>query len=143
MLSAPFPRRVPRGGVDPIRSANEALTLFGAVVSRPWRTETIVVPLDQQRRGREVIAISGLDDLEPAVEMLLPALREAGLDAHSVLAATVVIEAGQHGSWADRWLAAAARADELRCPLVEWFVLGPGGPWCPRDLLGIPPRWPH
>lgn len=149
MLSAPFPRRMPRGGVDPLTTPADALALLGSVVSRPWRTETIVVPLDAQHRGREVVAITGIDDLAPVLERLLPALRDAGLRAQHVLAASVLTEpapvlpdgAVRDGVWADRWLAAADTADQLQCPLLEWFVLGPGGPWCPRDLLGIPPRW--
>ena len=46
----------------------------------------------------------------------------------------------------DRWLEASAIADDAGVDLLEWFVIdggaGAGTAWCPRDLLGEPPRWP-
>jgi hypothetical protein len=41
----------------------------------------------------------------------------------------------------DRWLEASAIADAHGVELIEWFVIGPAGPECPRDLLGEPERW--
>lgn len=144
--STPFPRGLPRRGRDPIATPTVALTLLGAAVTRPWRRECLLVPLDARFVGGEIIAVDGTDDLEGLIERLVPPLRRAGLAAVWLLAATVH-PTGAHAvaggpDWADRWLAAADAADRAGCPLLEWFVLGPGGSWCPRDVLGIPPRWP-
>lgn len=143
----PFPRRLPRRGRDPITEPGSALAVVATAVRRPWRRECILVPLDQRFVGGEIIAIDGTDDLEHMIDVVMPVLWRAGLEASWLLAATAHPEGSlgppDRPDWADRWLAAAAAADRVGCPLLEWFALGPGGPWCPRDLLGVAPRWPR
>jgi hypothetical protein len=41
----------------------------------------------------------------------------------------------------DRWLEASDIAAENGVELLEWFVVGPSGVVCPRELLGEPARW--
>jgi hypothetical protein len=40
----------------------------------------------------------------------------------------------------DRWLEASDLLEGYGLELLEWFVIG-DRTWCPRDLLGEPPRW--
>jgi hypothetical protein len=41
----------------------------------------------------------------------------------------------------DRWLDASSIARDHGIELIEWYVIGPHGTQCPRDLLGEPERW--
>ena len=41
----------------------------------------------------------------------------------------------------DRWLEADSITDSHGIELVEWFIIGPAGVDCPRELLGEPDRW--
>ena len=41
----------------------------------------------------------------------------------------------------DRWVEANEITETYGIELVEWFVVGPAGVDCPRELLGEPERW--
>ena len=41
----------------------------------------------------------------------------------------------------DRWLEASEITEAHGIELIEWFVIGPAGVDCPRELLGEPERW--
>ena len=42
----------------------------------------------------------------------------------------------------NRWFEASDIAADHGVELLEWFVVGPGGVVCPREVFGEPPRWP-
>jgi hypothetical protein len=139
--------RAPRAGIDPIDSPTAALAVIKLAMHLPLTTETIALVLDADRRGRTVVVIDGTDEPDSVlevVERLGDAIATSGRDGALVLAS--VRPGGRPlDDDGDRWLEASDLADELGVELVEWFVVaddtGPTTAWCPRDLLGEPPRW--
>jgi hypothetical protein len=139
--------RAPRAGIDPIDSPTAALAVIKLAMHLPLATETIALVLDADRRGRTVVVIDGTDEPDSVlevVERLGDAIATSGRDGALVLAS--VRPGGRPlDDDGDRWLEASDLADELGVELVEWFVVaddtGPTTAWCPRDLLGEPPRW--
>ena len=41
----------------------------------------------------------------------------------------------------DRWMDATEITESHGIELIEWFIVGPAGIDCPRELLGDPERW--
>jgi hypothetical protein len=41
----------------------------------------------------------------------------------------------------ERWLEAGSITDSHGIELIDWFIIGPAGVECPRQLLGEPDRW--
>jgi hypothetical protein len=41
----------------------------------------------------------------------------------------------------DRWIEASEITESNGIELIEWFIVGPAGVDCPRELLGEPQRW--
>jgi hypothetical protein len=41
----------------------------------------------------------------------------------------------------DRWVEANEITEAHGIELIEWFVVGPAGVECPREMLGEPERW--
>ena len=139
--------RAPRAGIDPIDSQVAAIALIKLAMHLPLTAETIALVLDADRRGRTVIVVDGTDEPDSVlevVERLGDAIATSGRDGALVLAS--VRPGGRPlDDDGDRWLEASELAEELGVELVEWFVvtddLGRATAWCPRDLLGEPPRW--
>lgn len=142
--------RVPRGGVDRVVDAADALAVVRLAVSSPPTAETIVVVLGPDHRGRTIIVVDGTDADDAVVEVVehvAGALADAGAGGALVVASVRPGRTPDPGD-ADRWLEASDAADVAGVELLEWFVIDPGSTaaepvaWCPRDLLGEPPRWP-
>ncbi len=139
--------RVPRAAIDPIESPSAALAVIDLAISRPLTDETIALVLDPDRRGRTVVIVDGTerpDALLDVVERLAACFDERG---GCLVLATIRPGGGPLPGDDDRWLEASDLADEFGVELVEWFVITGERPsaaaaaWCPRDLLGEPPRW--
>ena len=143
------PHRVPRGGVDRVADAADALAVIKMAMSSPGRAETIVVVLDPDHRGRSIAVVDGTDHDDAVlvvIERLSGAL--AAADAGGALVvATVRLGRGPDPGDADRWLDASDTAESTGIELLEWFIIeigtvrGEPVVWCPRDLLGEAPRW--
>ena len=135
--------RLPRAGVDPIDDA-AALAVIRLALHQPPIHETVALVLDGDRTGRTVVVVDGTeqpDSVLAVVETLAESIAASGRDGALVVASMRPnggpVEADEH-----RWLEASDLADDVGVELVEWFVLdGEGATWCPRDLLGEPPRW--
>lgn len=142
MHLAPAHNRLPRAGVDPITDAATALVTVAAAIQRPLRHETIVVFLDDARRGLAIAVVSGTerpDDVLEVVECLTqPAATRESVAA--IVVASIRPGAGALPSDLDRWLEMSELAEQAGVEVVEWFVIADGID-CPRDLLGEPPRW--
>ena len=139
--------RLPRAGVDPVDTAAAALSVIRLAMAQPLRPETIVLVLDGDRRGRTVVVVDGTDEADAVlevVERLAGSIAEAGHDA-ALVVATVRPGGSPLPGDDDRWLEASELAEEVGVELLEWFVIvddtGAAAAWCPRDLLGEPPRW--
>ena len=114
-------------------------------ISRPLRPETFAFLLDDAGYGGTIVVVSGTDrpeQLLDVVERVAAAGGASGVTT-SLVVATVRPHGGIEPDDVDRWLDASAVAAGNGVLLLEWFVYGPEGFGCPRDLLGEPQRWPH
>jgi hypothetical protein len=138
--------RLPRAGLDPITSHDDALVTIAMAVHRPLRPETIVVLLDDTRRGIALVVVTDTtrpDDVLEAVECLTRPSTHAGR-AGAIVVGSVRPGAPPDGADADRdvdrWLELSEIAEGHGIELLEWFVIGTEVR-CPRDHLGEAPRW--
>ncbi len=139
--------RTPRAGLDEVDSAADALAVIRLALHRPLRAETIALVLDGDRRGRSIVVVDGTDDADAlfdVVERVADSIASAGRDG-AIVIASVRPDSGPLPEDVDRWLEASDLAEQVGVELLEWFVIaddtGPPTAWCPRDLLGEPPRW--
>lgn len=136
------PRRVPRARIDPIDTEADALALVRGVLAIPARYETIVIVLDDARRGLGVVSVSDTTDPDQVIGVVECLARPDLFDGDG--AALIVATARPGGTVddgdIDRWLEICDLTDAAGVDLVEWFVVGRSIS-CPRDLLGAPPRW--
>ncbi len=135
------PHPVPRGGVDPIRSADDALAVLA--LGAPYGHDTVVIMLDANRRGCSVIVVT--DTVEPdALFRVIDICVEHTRDEPVVNALILASSRPDGDAGADdvhHWLEASDQCRAGGLELVEWFVLGRSGPQCPRQLFGEPERW--
>ncbi len=147
MFSQPTPRpllRVPRANIDPVRSATDALALVSLAIDHPLCHETVVIVLDGDRRGSVITVVSGTEhvDMCTVVETFCTAATaEPPSCASSLIVATVRPGGATRPGDVDRWLEASALTETFGIELLEWFIIGPAGPECPRDLIGELERW--
>jgi hypothetical protein len=136
-------RRPPRARPDPIVDAADALALISLAMHDPLRAEVIAFLLDHAGCGGTIVVVTEAvspDAVLAVVEtMCLAAAADTRL-CRLVVASVRPAGATRPGD-IDRWLEASAIADVHGIDLIEWFVIGPAGPECPRDLLGQPDRW--
>lgn len=139
--------RPPRAGIDPVDSASAALAVLRLAVTRPLRSEVIVLVLDGERRGRTIVVVDGTEEPDAVIEVverLADSLVSAQGDA-ALVVASVRPGGGPLDGDEDRWIEATELAEQAGVELLEWFVIsddtGPPTAWCPRDLLAEPPRW--
>ncbi|HUF98968.1 MAG TPA: hypothetical protein VMM60_12640 [Ilumatobacter sp.] len=144
---------MPRARVDPISDECTALKMIKLAMTEPQRNETIVVLLDDARRGLSVVVVSGTDDNQAVLEVIdcitESANRHEELDGVIIASVRTGTSLDSH-NWAvlgaaedadiDRWFEMSHLAEEAGIELVEWFIIG-RGITCPRDLIGAAPRW--
>ena len=139
--------RPPHAG-DPIHSAIDAIAIVSLVIHRPLQAETIAFLLDDSGRSDTITIISGTtepDSVLAVAECMARAASTApalcGLVVASVRPGTVANAPATLPGDIDRWLQIDEITESHGIELVEWFVVGPAGVDCPRDLLGDPERW--
>jgi hypothetical protein len=141
-MSRPRPSHpVPRGGIDPIRSAADALAVLA--LGAPYGHDTIMIPLDTERRGSSVIVVNDTveaDALFQVIDVCIAVSRRIP-DLDALILASSRPEGGARPDDVHRWLEASDQCHAGGLVLVEWFVLGRSGPQCPRELFGSPARW--
>ncbi|MET0144849.1 MAG: hypothetical protein ABW328_08710 [Ilumatobacteraceae bacterium] len=139
--------RTPRAGIDPVTSATAALAVVQLAMWMPPRFETIALLLDEDHRGRTVVVVAGTEEpdaLIDVVERLADSMVGSGHDG-ALVVASIRPGGGLEPGDDDRWIEASDLADDAGVELLEWFVVTERPDrttaWCPRDLLGEPPRW--
>lgn len=137
--------RLPRAGVDPIDAESTALSVLHAAAAHPRRHETILILLDDARRGIGLIVVGDTVDGDAVVEVaeriLHPTVHDGRVAA--VIIGSVRPAGTSHQSDladADRWLDLDEMAGECCVELVEWFVIDDGVSR-PRELVGAASRW--
>lgn len=135
--------RPPRAHIDPIVDAGDALALIGLAMHDPMQPEIIAFLLDESGRGGTIVIVSDATRPDAVVGVVETLCMAAAGDPElcRLVVATVRPSGATRPGDVDRWLEASAIADVYGLELVEWFVVGPAGPECPRDLLGEPERW--
>ncbi len=126
----------------PIRNSAEALDAMRTAISDPLRAETLGILLDDASRG-SIVVVSPIEHPDGMLQVADCLSAAGGLDptVASLVLATIRPNGGVTAADVDRWLEASDIAESNGVPLVEWFVIGPSGVACPRDLLGEPERW--
>ena len=139
--------RLPRAG-DPIRSSTDAIAVVSMVIHRPLEAETIAFFLDHNSRSNTITVVSGTTDPD-SVLSVAACMSLAG--ARFPTFCGVVLATGRPTTVPnlpatlpgdiDRWIEASDITESNGLELIEWFVVGPAGVDCPRELLGEPERW--
>ena len=134
---------------EPIRSSIDAIAVVSLAIHRPLESETIGFFVDDHSRSNTITVVSGTtepDSVLAVAECLALAGRRLA-DAVRSRAGDDPAGFGDHDLSAtlpgdiDRWIEANAITEAHGIELIEWFVVGPSGVDCPRDLLGEPERW--
>ena len=135
-------RRLPRAGIDRIDHPDIALATIAMAISRPHRSETILLLLDEARSGRAIVVVSGTTEPDQVIEVVECVTQGEGCEH---IGAIVIASArpdgdDEHPGDVDRWLEMSEIASLAGIELLEWFVIGRTIS-CPRDRLGETPRW--
>ncbi len=139
--------RLPIAG-EPILSSTDAIAIVSLAIHRPLVAETIAFFLDETSRSNTITVVSGTTDPD-SVLTVAECMAVAGsrsLNLCGVVLATVRPNAAPNlpatlPGDIDRWVEANEITESHGIELIEWFVVGPSGVDCPRDLLGEPQRW--
>lgn len=127
----------------PLRCSLDALRLLLVTAAQPLEAETLVVLLDAHGNGGIITVVAGTTDADSVLGVTecfsLAAQRVPGVVG--LVVASVRPDGRVLPGDIDRWLDASAIAAEHDVCLIEWYVVGPSGAQCPRDLLGEPERW--
>ena len=139
--------RLPQA-TDPILSSLDALAVVSLALRRPLEAETIAFLLDNTSRSNTITVVSGTTEPD-SVLTVAECLALAGARSptlRGLVLATVrpnsglPVPATLPGDL-DRWMEAVDITDSHGIELIEWFIVGPGGVDCPREMLGEPERW--
>lgn len=134
-------RRLPRAGIDTIDHPDTALATIAMAVARPVRSETIMVLLDEARRGRAIVVVSGTHEPDQVIDVVECITQGEGCEhLGAIIVASVRPGGGERPGDVDRWLEMSDIASVAGVDLLEWFVIGRTIS-CPRDSLGEAPRW--
>ena len=139
--------RLPRAG-DPIRSSIEAIAVVSMAIHHPLEAETIAFFLDHTSRSNTITIVSGTTEPD-SVLSVAECMSAAGARSPTlcgVVLATVRPDTAPHVRATlpgdiDRWIEAGEITESNGIELIEWFIVGPAGVACPRELLGEPERW--
>lgn len=137
----------PRAGIDPILTPEAALAVVDIARSQPERAEHLCILLDGDRCGHAIVSVVDPPDDDSLLTVVdtiggacqLAALGEAA--PASIVVATIRPDRGAADSDAARWQLAEIAAGVHGVVLLEWFVVGPDGVECPRELAGQRSRW--
>ncbi len=144
--------RLPQA-TDPILSSHDALAVVSLALHRPLEAETIAFLLDNTSRSNTITVVSGTtepDSVLSVAECMAVAGGKSpargGLARCGLVLATVRPQTANNTTATlpgdlDRWLEANEITESHGIELIEWFVVGPTGVDCPRELLGEPERW--
>jgi hypothetical protein len=143
-----FTRCRPPRAAQPIRSSSDAIAVVSLAIHRPLEFETVAFFLDDQCRSNTITVVTGTTEPDSVLEVAecLSLAAESSPILCGLVLATVRPNA-DGGLTAilpgdiDRWIEADSITEAHGIELVEWFVIGPPGVTCPRDLLGDPERW--
>jgi hypothetical protein len=133
---------------DPICSSFDALAVVSLAIHRPLEAETIAFFLDETSRSNTITVVSGTTEPD-SVLSVAECMAVAGARVPA-LCGIVLASVRPHGAPnlpatlpgdVDRWVEANEITESHGIELIEWFLVGPTGVECPREMLGQPERW--
>ncbi|MEO7370040.1 MAG: hypothetical protein ABI949_18090 [Ilumatobacteraceae bacterium] len=140
-------RRLPQAG-DPVLSSFDAISVISLAMRQPLVAETIAFFLDEDSCSSAITIVSDTTDPESVLviaECLAMTGSQSPASCGLVLATVRPTGSPNQGPTLpgdlDRWVEADVITAAHGLELIEWFVIGPWGVGCPRDLLGDPQRW--
>jgi len=142
MFDSPPLRAIPRAHRDPLRSSLDALLLIMLLLEHDALDETLVLVLDDARRGIAVMRITGTgdpDSLLGVVDSVAEASR-ASPEAAGVILVSARPSSAITVDDLQRWHDADQSCADADLELVEWFVVSHEVA-CPRALCGVTSRW--
>ena len=137
--------RIPRARIDPIVTADQALSVFKLAMSYPLAPETLVMFLDGANRGHELVSVSGTHEplhvIDVAETMAMSA--SASTDLAGLVLVTIRPDGDVvDGSDDDLWFELDDVVEFCGMLLIDWFIITPWRTHCPREELGVASRWP-
>lgn len=131
------------GAPRPIRSLEEAVEVFILARSRPMRYETIVLVLDEARRGGTIVVVDGTHDPDAVVEVVetVAAAASDQLDVGGLVVASFRPGGTPDDEDVDRWVEMSHLADDFAVPLIEWIVVTDDQVALPRADTFDRARW--
>lgn len=130
---------VPRPYIDPIDSLVEALGVTSLALTRPLRDRTILLAMDDHRRGLGMVASGELSPI--VVHHLIGAMCRIPGATSAFLVSTRGRELIRPLDVTDL-LSHTAAMGNAGVRLHDWVVIGRGGFYCPRSMAGIADPWP-
>jgi hypothetical protein len=137
----------PRAGVDPILCPEAALAVIDIARSQPERAEHLCILLGDDRCGHAIVSVVDPpddDSVLAVIDTIGSACDLAGFGGEqpaALIVATIRPDHSTDPGDAARWQLAEIAAGVHGVLLLEWFVIGPDGVECPRELAGRPARW--
>lgn len=136
--------RIPRAGIDPILSAEDALAVFSLELTAPLTFRTLAMFIDSSGCGGRLMIISGTDEPHMVVDVAdMLAVAAAGR-AHisGMVLASIRPGGGVLPDDDTLWFEMDAVLQEHCLVLLDWLVVGRGGTRSMIEELGVPSRWP-
>ena len=148
-MPQPTARSRPPHAGDPIRSSTDAIAVVSMVIHRPLEAETIAFFLDHTGRSNTITVVSGTTEPDSVLSVAeCMSLAGAAIARRCAASCWPAFAPTPHQTCRqrlpgdiDRWIEASEITESYGIELIEWFVVGPAGVDCPRELLGEPQRW--
>lgn len=131
---------VPRPLIDPINSLAEALSIVSLAVQRPRRDTTVVLAVDEKRRGIHLFRTNVMS-ATTAHHIVrecsyVPAIDGVVIVSHRTSAPIAATDK-------DVWNCSRLTLSAAGISLIDWVIVGAGGLYCPRTLSGVSDPWPY
>jgi hypothetical protein len=142
MFDSPPMRSIPRAHRDPLRTSLDALLLIMLLLEADAHDETMVLVLDDERRGTAVMRVTGTGDPDSLLGVVdhVTETSRASPDAAGLILVSARASSAISVDDLRRWHEADASCTDADLDLIEWFVVS-NEVSCPRELCGIAPRW--
>lgn len=130
---------VPRPFIDSISTLVEALGIASLTIPRPRTPGTIAVVTDAQHRGIGMLHLSELS-MQSVHEVVARCSHVAG--AQAVVLVSVRTSTPMQPLDSELLQRLTQALSNAGIALRDWVVVGEGGLYCPRSLVGMADPWP-
>ena len=129
---------------QPVDTELAALAVLTSIIDTTPTDQVIAILLDHDGIGHSILIVHETtqpDAILDVVDVLVASIPDEGSPVVSEVILASIRPGGVLESCdADRWFEASETFAAHGIELLEWFVMT-DTVTCPRDLLGIPPRW--